>query len=196
LSIEGLGQGSDGIDLANTLSKLTIANCVIRHFVDDAMYLRPTGRTTLSIIDTTAADNGRNGFNLSPSGAGEIVGIVDHSYAVSDGMNGIVAWGANTTGGMYITTSNDNFSSNGNAGAITHGTSQNAWLIAKEDVSDYNHYDYDAQTGSVIVMSHSEALAFVSPGSEVFVETGGLVETFGDNQIQFVNGALTPVSPQ
>jgi hypothetical protein len=198
LNIDGLGTAVTGIALS-AVGKLTISDCLIRHFANDAVDLGPTSTTTLAIIRVTAADNGGDGFHVSPVENGSLTGIVDHSYGIDNGGSGLAVFGANTTGKINVTATNDNFSSNGDGGLVAQGApgaetveEVNTIVIAKEDVADYDQIGYDAKIGSVIVFSRSEAL--IDSLDDTLIESGGFGQSFNNNEF-FAVGSMTSDPP-
>ena len=64
LNIDGLGVAKDGIGLTEA-GKLTIVNCVVRHFTHDGLYLQQAnGVLFLTVFNTMAADNSNDGFDI------------------------------------------------------------------------------------------------------------------------------------
>jgi len=122
---------------------LTITNCVIRHFTHDGVYVnQDNGTLTMTVTGTTSADNGSNGFDITPAlPSGQVSAVIDHSYAVNNGQNGVVAWGVNTgiSDQAAVTVANTDVSNNGNDGIYVKGSGDsNARVMVSNDVADYD----------------------------------------------------------
>src|SRR5262249_30001243 len=53
-------------------------NCVIRNLTQDAIGFRPGAASSLAVVDTLVADNGRHGIAVQPTGAG--IGVVTAAF--------------------------------------------------------------------------------------------------------------------
>jgi hypothetical protein len=195
LNIDGLGVAKDGIGLTEA-GKLTIVNCVVRHFTHDGLYLQQAnGVLFLTVFNTMAADNSNDGFDISPGAQGTIGGVLDHAAATTNGSNGVVVWGADTTGinGADITVANSDVSTNGNAGIYVKGNSVRSTLVNVRDViSDETFYGYYLDDHGLMNFMRSEALSDATP---VFVSSTATGYTFGDNY--FPTGPiLTKMAPE
>ncbi len=203
LTIEGLGAANDGIAVSGA-GKLTVINCVIRHFAHDGVRLQPsTGLLVLSVLGTIAADNGANGFEISPTGQGQTQGILDHIESINNGVDGLIASGLNTSTAVFVTLSDSDFSNNANAGVYSKGagTGENALIVTRNVISDYNTYGFYVDSNSAMYFSHAEALVDLPAGNihgsdiSVFLSGNGIGYTYNDNSFAGTSGALTPQSP-
>jgi hypothetical protein len=196
LNIDGLGVAQNGVELAEAGS-LTMANCVIRHFTHDGVYLQQhTGQLKLSVINTISADNGNDGFDISPGGTGQIVGVIDHSEATTNVGNGVVAWGLNTQqspAAVLVTVSNSNLSNNNNAGVYIKGKGGlDAVADVVDDVSNYDQYGFYADVGSAIELYDSDALLDFNSGLVVSSSSTGY--SYGENRLRDISGTLVPMA--
>jgi hypothetical protein len=192
VSVDGVGtSGTDGIALTGSASSLAIIDCVIQHFTHDGIYLQPTGSLELSIRNTIASNNGNDGIDLSPSGFGQMIGVVDHSMTTSNGTDGMNVYGANTVGGILngITIVNSVSTTNGANGikAYTTGNGLVTVVMVRDTTSSYNAAaGFFADGTADMIFAHSEATAN-SEGIYINTGTGASGQSFGDNHI---NGNL------
>jgi hypothetical protein len=195
LNIDGLGTGHDGISLSQA-GALTVTNCVIRHFAHDGMDVQPDSHLMLTVVNSTAADNANNGYELSPSGAANLGAVIDHSYATNNVGSGINAIGVGTSGTLLVTVSNGVFSGNLANGITSRGSSANTRVNAKGNVTSFNNIAYYAQAGSQMILSQS--FAFWSTTNDLLIDNGAQVFSFHDNELNNVNpatGTMTAVNP-
>jgi hypothetical protein len=188
LTIEGGNSGTDGISLTgggtDSATTLGIVHCVIRHFAHDGIYLQPTNTLNLSIIDTIASNNANDGIDLSPSGNGTMAGVIDHSTTISNGVDGMNVWGANTNTIIFIEINivNSVTANNGRNG-VNAFTAQPIVSVTVRDTSSstnfLNGFEVDGQ--SVMFFAHSEAIG--NFGSGIRREAGTTGNTFGDNYV-------------
>ena len=199
LTIDGLGAAKDGVGLAEA-GQLTMVNCVIRRFAHDGVYLQQaTGVLRLSVLNSIATDNTGDGFGVAPANGGQILGVIDHSAAITNGQNGVLVSGLATASSdnAWITIANSDISSNVGDGIHAEGKSMNAIAFAREDISDFNHVGYYIDVGAEMYLSRTEALN--NAASAVFIDDvdGALAFSSGDNAFAgFVHGALTPNANQ
>ena len=170
---------------------------MIRHFTHDGVYLQQhTGQLKLSVINTISADNGNDGFDISPGGTGQIVGVIDHSEATTNVGNGVVAWGLNTQqspAAVLVTVSNSNLSNNNNAGVYIKGKGGlDAVADVVDDVSNYDQYGFYADVGSAIELYDSDALLDFNSGLVVSSSSTGY--SYGENRLRDISGTLVPMA--
>ena len=191
LTIEGNNSGTDGISLTGggtgTLTTLGIVHCVIRHFTHDGIYLQPTNTLHLSILDTIASNNAIDGIDLSPSGNGTMAGVIDHSTTISNGVDGMNVYGANTTN-TFITINivSSVTATNGRNGVNTYATSPTGsftvYVMVHDTNANQNSGDgFHVNGSSDIIFDHSQA--FGNRGAAINIDAGAGGETFGDNHV-------------
>ncbi len=182
LTLEGDESGMDGISLTNA-GTLAIIDSVIRHFTHDGIYLQPTGSLELSIRNTIASNNGNDGIDLSPSGFGQIIGVVDHSTTTSNGVDGMNVWGANTVGGILngITIVNSVSTTNGANGIKAHTTAGGlvTVVMVRDTTASYNSAaGFFADGTADMIFAHSEA---TGNSEGIYINTNASGHSFGDN---------------
>jgi len=192
LTLEGNNSGVDGISLTGSCCSgtISIVHCVIRHFTHDGIYLQPTGVETLTIIDTIAANNGNDGIDLSPSQAGSLLGVIDHSTTVSNGVDGMSVYGANATsqGVLVITIVNsvtaDNFS-NG-VKAFTIPSTATTSVMVRDTTATQNNFN-GAQTAAGFLADGTAAMSFAHVNASfntvygIYINNSAIGVSFGDN---------------
>lgn len=87
LTIDGFNKtGSYGVFLTSAAS-LTIRNCAVRNFANDAISLRPTNEFKFLISESVLTDNGASGVYVTSTG-GAFRGDLDH-VAANKNVNGV-----------------------------------------------------------------------------------------------------------
>jgi hypothetical protein len=204
LTIEGNNSGTDGIYLtggslmtrpeaeragaeAGTVATLGIVHCVIRHFTHDGIWLQPTNTLNISILDTIASNNGWHGIELSPSGSGAMAGIIDHSTTISNGFDGMVAWGANTNVPIYgvrIDIANSLTATNGRYGVNAYSSVGNVYVTVRDNTSASANFSNGFEvSGSKTVMIFDNSRAFDNGGAGINIEAGAIGVTFANNHM-------------
>ena len=99
LLIDGAGTGSSGIQY-NTAANVTIADCVIRNFTSNGIWIT-TGNVvpgaplpTFTVSNTTTTNNGFGGVVIQPSGSQPIVHGFLSNVATNNNQYGVYAFGA------------------------------------------------------------------------------------------------------
>jgi len=194
LTIDGGDSGTDGVSLTNA-GTLGIVHCVIRHFTHDGIYLQPTNKLGLSVLNTIASNNGNDGIDLSPSGSdGYIYGVIDHSTATSNGVDGMNVWGASST---YAATAPMTIVNSVSANNLNNGITVNTTaghlpvsvMVRDTTASNNGASGIQANGYSQIILAHSEA---TGNATGVYVNgSTSLILSFGDNHI-YGNGVSSP----
>jgi hypothetical protein len=185
LEIDGANAASNGILLISA-GRLDVINCALRNFTHDGIYLEPATVLFISILDAIASDNGNDGIDLSPFGAGgALFGDVSHSTATGNSVDGMNLWGANSTYGVQIAAAvtfvNCIASNNGQSGFVAHTISGagNTIMTLRDSVADYNAGSGIIASGSAsIILAHNEATA---NSYGVQNASSNSVFSFGDN---------------
>lgn len=185
LSIEGNGSGQTGI-LFNAGKSLTIENCVIRHVTQDGIGFFPNAATNLTVLNTLVADNGNDGVNAQPSGSGTVAAVFNHVQVINNGANGILMFGANSTGVVNATVDDSIASGNGSTSVgfyvgSTPGHAATTMMISRS-LSSNNGYGLYAQNSSsaIIRIANSTVTGNVNGWSTI---GGGVVQSYGNNSM-------------
>jgi len=203
LTIEGNDSGTDGITLSSAAT-LGIIRCVIRHFTHDGIYLQPTDSLKLSILETVASNNGNDGIDLSPSGSSAgLFGVIDHTTASSNAVDGINVWGANSFPNsinpvnlLFITIINSVVSTNGANGVKAHSAQSTIPLFvmvrdtaASANGNDGFFFDAGDYGFATMALGHSMAVANINHGAEN--NSSSTFSTYNDNNVGFNIGGDT-----
>jgi hypothetical protein len=85
LNVDGLGLGAAGIRL-NSGGKLTVVNCVVRHFGGDGIsIISSIGVIAVSISATVVSDNNRSGIAFAPFGTAGVTGVISQTTTANNG---------------------------------------------------------------------------------------------------------------
>jgi hypothetical protein len=187
LTIEGDHSGTDGISLTgggtNAVTTLGILHCVIRHFKHDGIYLQPTNSLYLSIIDTIASNNSNSGIDLSPSGSGTMAGIIDHSTTISNGVDGMNVWGANSSGNVAINIANSVTATNGRYGVNAYTNGLNVQVTVRDNTSASANFSNGFEVNGSSEMIFDNSRAFDNGGAGINIEAGAVGVTFANNHM-------------
>jgi hypothetical protein len=156
LNIDGLGSGGNGIFFESG-SRLTVVNCVIRHFANasssgtstgNAILLQPiTSDVNFLISNTILSDNDLAGVMYLPSTNTTRHGVIDHVTSVNNQYGFFLL---PTGGASYLVILNSIASDNGFAGLYAENTGA---LTATIDLSTFSNNNYGfAVGGTPIVM--------------------------------------------
>jgi Right handed beta helix region len=195
LSINGGTTGNIGVRIVSAKS-VTIEGCQIFKF-------RGTGGTTagraisdertaagskLTVTNTTINDNSANAVVVLPvSGTSGVTAVFDNTRIFDNGITGLFAGG-----GAKVTVKNSTITANGNAGI------QAADANTKVNVVDtvLSHNGIGVFGGGGASVTRLTRCTVTDNGTGVQTQTGGVVESFGDNNIRgnnAGNGGVTGV---
>jgi hypothetical protein len=192
LTIEGGDSSPNGINMTGGGS-LRIVRCSVRHFTHDGIYLQPTETFSVSISDTLAANNGNDGFDLSPSGSGSIDGVIDHSTAFANGNDGFMVYGQNASAGFAeIGIVESIATQNGGSGirANTIGGQDVVKVTARDTSAIDNTIGFRSDGSATLILAHVTATSNGDYGIEI--NSGATGDSFGDNHV-FGNGGTDVV---
>jgi Right handed beta helix region len=120
LNIDGAAAAYNGI-VANSVGSLTISNCVLQNFVDNAtsgtgdgiLMLPASGPVTFTITNTTVANNTQAGISYFPQGGSfNVDGVIDHVVAAANKYGIYIATTFVTGGTTAVAISNSIVSAN------------------------------------------------------------------------------------
>jgi len=192
LDLEGHDNGRYGVQL-NVAGSLNIAKCVMRGFRNSGagIYVAPTSATAFSITDTIVSNNNQ-GIRVFPQmtlqGTGQANGVIEGVTATNNSY-GVEIIGPATT----VTISRSVISNNDVWGMLVQNQAGYGIVSAREVVASNNGPGSgDSYTGSGFIttggllrLAHS-----VATGNQYGVTlNGGLVESYGDNDLRGNVGA-------
>jgi hypothetical protein len=198
LTLNGAGIGSSGI-VFDGLASLTVIDCVVQNFVLDGIGFYPAAASSLSISNTMAVNNGRNGIFVLPSGSGLVETVFNRVQASSNADSGIVLDGASSTGTLKGTIYESVAAENGGNGAglgffaFTATGKAPTTLMVFHSVSANNSQGLGAQgPGATLRLANS-----MITGNSAFswgANSGGVLQSYSDNYIDG-NGDGDPTPP-
>jgi hypothetical protein len=117
VSLNGAGiTGSTNGIVFNSGDSLTVTDCVVQNFGNDGIEYLPAAASNLSVSNTTAVNNGRNGIFVFPSGSGAVESVFNRVQTSTNADSGIVLDGANSTGTLKGTVYESVSAQNGSPG--------------------------------------------------------------------------------
>jgi Right handed beta helix region len=176
LTVDGLGIAQNGIVL-NSGGSLTITDCVVRNFKQDGIRLQTSTTAQFLIGDTLLSDNASFGIHVDPLGTASAQGTLDHVSMNKNGFGGIFVDKFGTSGTLDVTAVDSIATNNNGVGFQAQGNF--------------------SPVHGVFRLAHSAA---TKNAIGVQINVGGVVESFGDNDIRGngtdVTGTLTHVATQ
>jgi hypothetical protein len=196
LIVDGAHVAQSGIML-NTGGSVTIANCTVRNFSQNGIFIGPPGTTIFSITKTSVSDNGFYGIIVRPQGTGTAKGVIDEVVANNNHITGIID-GTGTTGSMIQTTIVDSIASNNLVhGMIAYSTANHSTSnvsIRNSTASSNGTSGFEVYGNANLWHGHSTA----SGNSNGLMNFNATAYSYGDNNLLAntveVNGTVTPVS--
>jgi hypothetical protein len=188
VSIDGTGAtgGTNGI-VFNAGGSLTVTDCVVQNFGNDGIGFFPTAASNLSVSNTTAANNGRNGIFVLPSGTGAVESVFNRVQTSNNADSGIVLDGANSTGTLKGTVYESVSAQNGGAGAglgffaFTSPGHAPTTLMVFHSASVNNLQSMSAQgVGATVRLANSTS---TGNGISWAAVNGGIFLSYSDNYI-------------
>lgn len=202
LAIESSGAGVANGVVLNSADSLTIANCVIRGFLGGGglaygVYIAPTTSASFSIADSLISKN-YIGVRVWPQASVSVTGIVERVSA-NDNSFGVEILGPSSGGGATTVTIAKSFvSNNSNWGVLVTDA-----ILSASDVVASNNGSSGSPGGAGFISTagHLRLAHSTATGNEHgVVVNGGLVESYGDNDLRGngtnVTGSLTAVADQ
>jgi hypothetical protein len=183
LTIEGAGVGLHGIAF-NTGKSLTIQNSVIRHFTDHGIAFVPNASSDLSVSSTLISDNGNNGIDVTPTGAGAVTAVFNRVEANNNVSNGIVVHGQNSTGTVDATVSDSVAAHNGFVGFGAGSSSGHApaALTLFHSVAAHNNVGLEAN-GAGSTIRAAQSMVTGNANGWLAIGAGAAVQSYGDDYI-------------
>jgi hypothetical protein len=126
LTIQGVGFGGGTGLRFNTGFSLTMENCVVRNHTGSGIVFAPNETANLSISNTLVADNGGDGIDIGPSGAGTVKAALAGVKAYNNSVHGVLVIGISSTGFIFATVVDSVAANNGNTGFIALSSSGQA----------------------------------------------------------------------
>jgi hypothetical protein len=204
LLIDGAGTGSAGIQY-NTAANVAIADCVVRNFVNNGIWIFSPGNAVFTVSNTTVSDNGFGGIVVQPQGAvsnWDVKGLVSNVTA-SNNQYGIYGYAndSGNTGRIFVTVSDSVIFHNTHAGIEAQTVSKVGTVslivdnttITGAAVAFFCAEPPDLSTAIGIVADGSLARVLMKhsliaqTGEAVVANTSGAMFTTSDNEINYDN---------
>ena len=194
LNIDGVGfTGSTGVQF-NTGAKLTIANCVVRHFVNYGIALAPSSANVrIGIDDTVSSDNHGGGIAVRPISSSDAKVIIDGVTAQGNGGglegDGITVDGGSTTGSTGVYISNTNAGNNlGDGLLIENASTASTSVSIDRSEFDANTRGIDGEGKTAIFLSNSSMFGNSDIDRFSGGATGSAFIVFGNNMANSSEG--------
>jgi hypothetical protein len=182
LSINGACNGIRGINIL-AAKTVNIEDCVIFRFAGDGILSSDaTSNLFLNVRNTVIRDNAGDGINMTASAASQAKVTLDN-VRLSGNVNGVHA-----KSGVVVSARDSVFSNNSGVGVFSDNTAAGSFSVIRVQRSQINGNATGVQAGNVggitAVVEISQNLINFNSGNGVLVSTGGVVETFSNNDIQ------------
>jgi len=182
ISINGFCNGLSGINILSART-VNVEDCVIFRMGGNGITSTDANGLKVNVRNTVIRDNGGDGINMVASAAtpGR---LTLHNVRLSGNVNGMHA-----RSGVTVTATESVFSGNTAAGVFADNTVGASFAVIRVQRSQISGNATGVQAGSgagvsasVVEISQNE-INF-NTGNGVLVSTGGIVETFSNNDIQ------------
>jgi hypothetical protein len=182
ISINGFCNGLRGINILSAKT-VNVEDCVIFRFAGNGIQSTDANGLALNVRNTVIRDNTGDGINMVAAAAGPSRVTLDN-VRLSGNTNGMHA-----RSGVTVTARDSVFSNNSAAGVFADNTVAASFAVIRVHRSQIAGNATGVQAGSAAgvassVVEISQNLINFNTGNGVLVSTGGVVETFSNNDIQ------------
>ncbi len=182
ISINGFCNGLRGINILSAKT-VNVEDCVIFRFAGNGIQSTDANGLALNVRNTVIRDNTGDGINMVAAAAGPSRVTLDN-VRLSGNTNGMHA-----RSGVTVTARESVFSNNSAAGVFADNTVAASFAVIRVHRSQIAGNATGVQAGSAAgvassVVEISQNLINFNTGNGVLVSTGGVVETFSNNDIQ------------
>ena len=182
ISINGFCNGLSGINILQART-VNVEDCVIFRMGGNGITSTDNNGLKVNVRNTVIRDNGGDGINMVAAAASP-ARLTLHNVRLSGNVNGMHA-----RSGVTVTATESVFSGNTAAGVFADNTVAASFAVVRVQRSQISGNATGVQAGSaggvassVVEISQNE-INF-NTGNGVLVSTGGIVETFSNNDIQ------------
>ena len=201
LNIDGVNAtGGTGVQF-NTGARLTMVDCVVRHFLNYGVALAPTGNETFfNLISSIVDDNTGGGVLVRPPSGGFTTHVVlDRMSIDNNGADGVHVDHGGAFADLEVNLSNDNISNNTGTGLkMAQTTASNAVTISVVRSDFYgNAYGINATGHGLIFLSDSSAFGNrVVDVNDILTNDGSSLYSFQNSYIASQGGSTpTHIAP-
>ncbi|HEU4507917.1 MAG TPA: right-handed parallel beta-helix repeat-containing protein [Pyrinomonadaceae bacterium] len=182
ISINGFCNGLRGINILSAKT-VNVEDCVIFRFAGNGIQSTDANGLALNVRNTVIRDNTGDGINVLAAAAGPARVTLDN-VRLSGNVNGMHA-----RSGATVTATDSVFSNNSAAGVFADNTVAASFAVVRVQRSQISGNATGVQAGSgagvsASVVEISQNLINFNTGNGVLISTGGIVETFSNNDIQ------------
>jgi len=197
LTLNGSGIADTGINFGSGAS-LTVTNCVIQNFIDQAILFGPHSASDLVVSNTLLLDNGTYGIQVG-GGAVTITVAIDHVQASNNGVGGFLL--NELTSGSITATISDSVAANNNVGVDVDAQFATGTVKATlfHSVITNNTVGIQAIGGSAISTLTVAQSTVTGNATSWFVGPPGVIRSYQDNYFNdngTNNGSLTSITKQ
>lgn len=182
ISINGFCNGLRGINILSAKA-VNIEDCVIFRFNGNGIQSTDANGLQLNVKNTVIRDNTGDGINMVAAAAGLATVRLDN-VSLNGNANGMHA-----RSGVRVSATDSTFGGNSSAGVFADNTVAGAFAVIRVQRSQITGNGTGVQAGSAAgvspsVVEISQNIISFNTGNGVLVSTGGIVETFSNNDIQ------------
>ena len=194
LTLDGGGLASSGIDFTGG-GNLEIADCVVRKYSLEGLYIHNSGASTLKVTNSEFNDNGNWGIVVQPNN-GPVLGTLDHVGFYNNNQVGFLLENNLPPGGLALNfTVKDSVASNNLVGfqSVTNvDNTASRLMLVRSVVSNNSQGIISFGTGSQVIVDEStifnNAHAWQADG-------GGFIFSHGNNSVEGNAADFGPVTP-
>jgi hypothetical protein len=183
ITIQGIGfGGGTGLHFTTGFS-LTMTNCVVRNHTGGGIEFAPNATSHLALEDTLVADNGGDGINVFPSGAGAVNVELSRVEMYNNSFDGLLVQGGLSTGTISATVADSVAAGNNRNGFYAFSSAGHAAtsLLVTRSVSAHNSVGVNVE-GPPATLRVGQSLV-TGNKTTWFVKSGGLLRSYGDNAL-------------
>lgn len=182
ISINGACTGVRGINILQA-KVVNIEDCVIFRFTGDGILSSDNNGLAVNVRNTVIRDNTGDGINMTAAAAGQ-ARVTLHNVRLSGNTNGMHA-----KSGVLVAAYASVFTGNGASGIFADNTVGGSFAVIRVRESEITHNGTGVTAGSGVgvatsLVEISNNLINFNAGNGVSIGTGGIVETFSNNDIQ------------
>jgi len=178
LTLDGVGGSLIGVAF-NAGGSLNIQDSVIRNFAGNGISFDSTEQSRLSILNTLVSKNGANGIQISPSGSGTLIGVLSRVTTENNTFGGVAASSSGPTTSITISDCVSAENTGDGIGADDEGGTTN-FMVRNSTIAN-NGTGLEADFAGATVWFTRTTVSGNGTGWLAF--SGGVVSTFGDNDI-------------
>ena len=182
LTINGACNGIRGMNILQAKA-VNVEDCVIFRFAGDGILSSDNNGLKLNVRNTVIRDNTGDGINMTAAAAG-LARVSLHNVRLSGNTNGLHA-----KSGVTVSATESVFSGNTAAGIFADNTVAASFAVVRVQRSQISGNATGVQAGSGAGVADSaveisQNVISFNTGNGVLISTGGLVQTFSNNDIQ------------